>query len=225
MLMESNEDTAALETELRFRIGEAELAFDQGNREAALVVYGSVIADHRYGAEREHYVCELAKCHLNVAAILLSLGQWRHSAQRCRVLLDQYNDSLDDLQRIKICYFESISFAKMDDIKRARSAIDELYRLVRGSTEPLSSDEADSYREAEQMIARKELARTAAMFAKLVALCEACEYKDALRLLDSVDREIGRVPSVYALYFQVGRAGLSASLGYLDKVSISIIQN
>lgn len=202
---------------LRARLDQAADAFDRGEHNRSLELYSSLVNDHREGLV-DFPLPEIAKCHLNIAAILLSAEQWRLCSQRCVLLLESFRSCLSEHQIIRVSYFSCVCAMQLKDIKCGRMHIDELYKLVRRRRQTLDEEEVEEYRDLERVLTDLEGQEACRIYKQLAQLIETGSFPQAGELLDSASSRLGRVPPALHCYFRIGRARIHASLGNIDEV-------
>jgi hypothetical protein len=149
-----------LDESVKKKLTNAEGAFVRGNYAAALDLYGAIIQQEAAGGGVAGGTLTsfplLARCHLNVAALLIATDRFSHCLQRCQLITAQYTSYLTEHQYTRILYFTTISSLKTYPYqpRLARIALDSLFRHVRQSKARLPEDEMHVYRDLEREVAR-----------------------------------------------------------------------
>lgn len=195
----------------------AEAAFEHGRFELALELYSGLIKDEK-SRVIDAPLPEIVRWHLNCAAILISLEKWTHVLQACRVLLSQFESFLVEHQLTRVHYFKCICCIRLSLVKEGREAITMVFKSVRRNPDPLDSDEAVDYQDAERAVCSLERRSAISMFAELSWCVHKGDNVQALKVSEAGDVNLGPGAWPYDYYCLVSRARLAASSGQLDKV-------
>ena len=195
----------------------AQVAFEHEQFEVALELYSGLIKDEK-DREIDTPLPEIARWHLNCAAILISLEKWTYSLDECRVLLRQFEPYLSEHQLTRVHYFKCICCIRLSLVKEAREEIRMVYTTVRRSTDPLDPNEGTDYQEAEIAVCSLERRNAMSLFIELSWWVSKGNTAQALKFTELNDGMSGPGAWPYDYYLMISRARLAASRGQLDKV-------
>lgn len=208
---------AELDEDIVLRLRRPQLEFEQGNYELSLEMYTVLLKDASDGMVNLPPPV-LAKCHLNIAAILSATHRWGFALKRCELIEDHFQDYLSDHQCIRVAYFKAVCNLKLANVREARVSTIHLFKLVKVFQEPLTDEEIKDYRDVEESVTYMEHKTYKLKLFQLVGMLERYDSLNAVKYISSHKDTFITAGYPYSYYFDICCGRVYASLGQMEKV-------